>query len=236
MFEIFRSNKTTVNLQKCLFGQQSVKFYRLIFSKTGIYPDPEKVESLRNAEIPKDKSEIRSFLGMTNFSSRFIKNDFTLTHELRKLTQNDVPWEWNEKQQYAFDTLRNQSYENSGLNYFNINLKTEIICDATPVGLSAILVQYGNTVEERNCPHIILYGSRSLTTTEKRYSQIEKESLAIYFGCIKYEMFVLGHNFTVVTDHRPLISLFNSPSKPAPFRVEGIRLKLQHNCSEYTAS
>ena len=91
-----------------------------------IHPDPAKVKSFRIAEIPEDKSEIRSFLGMTNFSSRFIKNYSTLTHELRKLTHEDVSWEWNEKQQYAFDTIRNQLYKNSVLNYFNINLKTEM--------------------------------------------------------------------------------------------------------------
>ena len=114
------------------------------------------------------------------------------------------------------------------LNYFDINLKTEVICDAPPVGLSAILVQYEKEDEiHKERPKVISYSSRSLTQTEKRYSQIEKEALAMHFGCIKFELFVPGHTFTVVTDHKPLVSLFNLPTKLGPFRVERIRLKLQ---------
>ena len=226
-FEICRAHNITLNLKKCEFGKTSVKFFGLRFSENGIHPDPEKVNSLRNADAPKDKSELRSFLGMSNFSARFIKNYSTLTYELRKLMKADVPWEWGEKQQKAFDILRNQLCENSVLNHFDLTANSEIICDASPVGLSAILVQYDISDDQKEHPRIISYSSKSLTPTQKRYSQIEKEALAISFGCIKYEMFVLGQYFTVVTDHRPLVSLFNSPSRPGPFRVERLRLKLQ---------
>ena len=87
------------------------------------------------------------------------------------------------------------------------------------------LVQYEKDDETRKeRPKVISHSSRSLTQTAKRYSQIEKETLAIHVGCMKFELFVLGHTFTVVTDHKPLVSLFNSPTK---FRVERITLKLQ---------
>ena len=225
-FKICRSNNITLNLKKCEFGKSAVKFFGLIFCKEGIRPDPDKIESLRNAEPPEDKAALRSFLGMTNFSSRFIKDYSTLTFELRKLLHNDTPWEWTEREQ-PFETLKDQLCNDSVLNCFNVNLKSEIICDASPVGVSAMLVQYDPADMKKECPKIISYASKSLTPTEQRYSQIEREALAIHYGCIKFEMFVLGHEFTVITDHRPLVSLFNSPSKPGPFRVERLRLKLQ---------
>ena len=82
LFGVCCSNNITLKLEKCKFGQKSVKVYGMIFSESGIHPDPEKVESLRRAETPKDKNELRSFLGMINFSSPFIKNYSTLTYEL----------------------------------------------------------------------------------------------------------------------------------------------------------
>ena len=112
------------------------------------------------------------------------------------------------------------------LNYYDTNLeKTEVICDASPVGLGAMLVQY----EKNNPkPRIVAYNSKALTEVETRYSQIEREALAIQFACIKFRMYLLGHpGFTVVTDHKPLVSIFNNPKKPGPFRVEKMRLKLQ---------
>ena len=93
-----------------------------------------------------------------------------------------------------------------------------MICDASPVGVGAMLVQEGKTVA---------YASRTLSPVEHRYSQIEREGLAIMFGCLRFEMYLLGRQFTIVTDHKPLLPLFNNPRKFGPARVERIRLKLQ---------
>ena len=227
LFEIFRANNITINLNKCVFCKPSVVFYGLIFTNMGIHPDPEKVESLRQAETPKDKTELRSFLGMTNYSAPFIPNYSTKTSELRKLLKDDVKWTWSDTEETAFNNLKSQLCENSVLNYYDVTLKTAIVCDASPVGLSAILVQYSGEIHNLYTnPKIIAYASRSLTPTEMRYGQIEREALSIHFGCRKFEMYVIGSNFTVVTDHQPLVSLFNSPRKPGPFRVERMRLKL----------
>ena len=81
-----------------------------------------------------------------------------------------------------------------------------------------MLVQEGKTVA---------YASRTLSPVEHRYSQIEREGLAIMFGCLRFEMYLLGRQFTIVTDHKPLLPLFNNPRKFGPARVERIRLKLQ---------
>ena len=227
VFEIFRANNITINLKKCVFLKPSVGFYGLVFSNVGIHPDPEKIEALRQTEVPKDKTELRSFLGMTNYSAPFIPDYSTKTAELRKLLKDDIKWNWSATETTAFNNLKNQLCENSVLNYYDVKMKTAILCDASPVGLSAILVQYTGDIQNlyKN-PKTIAYASRSLTPAETRYGQIEREALGIHFGCRKFEMYLLGADFTVVTDHQPLVSLFNSPRKPGPFRVERIRLKL----------
>ena len=87
-----------------------------------------------------------------------------------------------------------------------------------------MLVQYDPKTQE---PQVITYNSRSLTDVEKRYRQIERESLAIQYGCLRNEIYLLGRDFDVITDHKPLVTLYNNPRRPGPFRVERMRLKLQ---------
>ena len=75
-----------------------IKFFSLIFSSDGTDDDPQKVASLEEADVPKNKDELRPFLGMTNVSSIFIRNYSSITAELRKLLHKHAKWEWNDKQ------------------------------------------------------------------------------------------------------------------------------------------
>ncbi len=74
---------------------------------------------------------------------------------------------------------------------------------------------------------IITYASRAVTDVEKRYGPIEREFLAIQYGCFRSEIYLLGRDFEVITDHKPLVSLYNNPRRPGPFRVVRMRPKLQ---------
>ena len=225
-FTVLKANGLTAKKSKCEFAKASIKFFGLIFSADGVYPDPDKVVSLKEAEPPTDKKELRSFLGMTNFSSKFISNYATLTHPLRNLLRKSVQWHWIDEHQKAFEMLKNALKVDTFLNYYDTSLeRTEVICDASPVGVGAMLVQYK---KNNPIPRVVAYNSKALTEVETRYSQIEREALAIQFACIKFRMYLLGHpGFTVVTDHKPLVSIFNNPKKPGSFRVEKMWLKLQ---------
>ena len=108
------------------------------------------------------------------------------------------------------------------LGCFDVAANTKIIVDLSPIGLGAMLVQ----TQKKGNDRVIAYASRSLTGAEQRYSQLEREALAIFFGCVRFQMYVLGKSFTVLSDHKPLVSLMNNPKKNSPFRVERIRLKL----------
>ena len=100
---------------------------------------------------------------------------------------------------------------------------TEIIVDASPVGLGAILTQK----DENGDSHVIAYGSRSLTKTEQNYSQTECEALAVVWGCEHYHLYCYGEPLTVYTDHKPLVSIFSNPmSRPTP-RIERWSIRLQ---------
>ena len=102
---------------------------------------------------------------------------------------------------------------------------TEIVADAIPIGLGAIVTQK----DENGDSHVIAYGSRSLTQTEQRYSQTEREALAVACGCEHYHLYCYGKPVTVYTDHKPLTSIFSNPlSRPKP-RIERWSFRLQPN-------
>ena len=132
---------------------------------------------------------------------------------------------WTTQHETAFHAIKEKLGTTALLNYYDPNLKTEVICDGSPVGEGSMLVQYDPKTQE---PRVITYNSRSLTDVEKRYGQIERESPpAIQYGCLRNEIYLLGRDFDVITDHKPLVTLYNNPRRPGPFRVERMRLKLQ---------
>ncbi|KAK3742186.1 hypothetical protein QZH41_012077 [Actinostola sp. cb2023] len=219
----FSDNHLTLNAKKCEFNKTSLEFFGFVFSDSGMKPDPKKVEDIQNLEPPTNVKQLRSVLGMTGYSSRFIPDYATITAPLRELTHKNSSWNWTTTHQEAFETLKEKLQSAPALAYFDISKSTEIAVDASPVGLGAILTQK----DENGHSHVIAYGSRSLTKNEQNYSQTEREALALVWGCEHYHLYCYGKALTVFTDHKPLTSIFNNPlSKPTP-RIERWSLRFQ---------
>ena len=96
---------------------------------------------------------------------------------------------------------------------------THLLVDASPVGLGALLTQNDR---------VVAYASKSLTAVEQRYSQTEREALAVAWGCNHFRLYLLGAHFTVLTDHKPLVSIFNKPGSNPPARIANWIFKLQN--------
>ena len=110
------------------------------------------------------------------------------------------------------------------MGYFDLRKETKIIVDASPVGLGAMLVQCDLKAGQGQ---IIAYASRSLADTEKRYSQLKKEAFAIVFGIERFRTYIYGLQFTLVTDHRPLVYLFNKTCPKPSMHIDRWCLRLQ---------
>ena len=110
-----------------------------------------KVRAVKEASHPITPSEVRSFLGLVGFSSRFIPDFATIAEPLRALTRNGVKFEWTEVQDKAFQTLKEQLTEVSILVHLNMTTNTRVIADASPVGLGAVLVQEVNGQSSTVC-------------------------------------------------------------------------------------
>ena len=172
--------------------------------------------ALENCNPPQNIHELRSFLGMLNFSCRFISDFSNKTYLLRNLTKKNSRFVWSKAHNDAFNSLKKELSNIASLNYFNPKLESNVYVDASPYGVAAILYQ-------ENGP--VAFKSRSLSEVEKRYSQTERESLSIGFGINEFHHFLYGSRFTIYTDHKSLVDIFNNHDIIAPPRIERVRIK-----------
>lgn len=212
----------TLNKKKCVFRMNEIEFMGHLLSEKGIGPTESRVKALQEAREPKDSSEVRSFLGLVNFSARYISNLSTKAEPLRRLTQKNTPFVWGRDQKKAFTDLKNSLTDVDTLAYFNPAMKTRVIADASPVGLGAVLLQE----HEKGVWKTVCYASKSLSDVERRYSQTEKEALALVWSVERFQVYLLGREFELVTDHKPLEIIYSPKSKPSA-RIERWVLRLQ---------
>ena len=152
------------------------------------------------------------------FLSRYIPNVSNLLAPLRVLTQSRNEWAWSHVCQSAFEKVKLLLTTAPVLKFYNPRAEATIQCDASSFGLGAVLLQEGRPVT---------YCSRSLTSCETAYSQIEKELLAIAFSMTRLDQYVYGRRVTVETDHKPLVPIMAKPLCDAPLRLQRMLLQLQ---------
>ena len=217
----------TINYPKCVIRKQQVDFHGPVISHNGISADPLKLHAIREASPPQNPEEVRSLLGMGNYVSRFVRNFSTIVQPLRELTKSDVKWQWGPQQELALQQLKYAMTRTTVMNYYDPNMRTEVSVDASPVGLGAILAQRQDGSAD---PRIAAYASRALTPVERRYSQIEREALAIVWGCERFHLYLYGSEFDLRSDHKPLELIFNNPKSRPPARIEWWALRPQPYC------
>ena len=224
VFYQLHDNGLTINLPKCQFRVPSMLFFGHVFSDKGMSPDPRKVEALQNAAPPTTTAEVRSLLSSAAFCSRFIKDFAVITRPLRLLTCDGAKWQWTEEEQSSFERLKAALSTKTTLGYFDPEKPTTIFVDGSPIGLGAVLTQEDLPSKEVTPLH---YASCPLTPTQARYPQIDREALSIYWAVKRFHLFVYGKEFKVVTDHKPLVTLFNNPSSKPSARIERWLMELQ---------
>ena len=217
------SRGLTANGEKCKFGLQEVSFYGFVFSEDGLKLDQRKVKAIQKAQPPQTKSEIKSFLGLASYCSRFIPEFATISEPMRRLIKKNVLWNWTIEQQQAFEKVQNAVVQHTAKTCFDPNLDTEIVADASPVGLGGILIQRN----KENKTNIVAYASRTLSDVEKKFCQTEKEALSVVWALEHFHQYISGCEFTVYTDHKALESIFSNPKSRTNARIERWTLRLQ---------
>ena len=207
----------TLNKAKCEFGRTELEFYGYRFSQHGLTPRSDKVKAIRDCSAPTSKSEVRSFLGMTGYLAKFIPRYASLTQPLRELTRNETKFHWDSQEQDAFAKLKHSISSDDTIAFFNPARPTMVRTEANyNEGLSAGLFQ--RTDKGWQPVHFI---SRTLTDTERRYSQTEKDALCVKWAKDRFSIYLMGApRFTIVTAHKPLLPLFNKATAKLPPRIE----------------
>ena len=161
-------------------------------------PDRGKVQAVKDWPVPLDASEVRQFLGLASYYHRYVLNFANIAAPLHQLTDKGTMYSWTPECDASFNALKKQLTQAPILAYpkFGSGAGQFVLAtDASNTGIGAVLEQEGR---------VVAYASHTLSKSEKNYSVIQKECLAIVYATKQFRHYLLGRPFTVVTDHAPL--------------------------------
>ena len=167
----------TLNSDKFKYDAKEIKFLGHIIGKEGIRPDPMKTEAIVNMETPRSKEDVMRFLGMVQYLSKFLPSLSDIAIPLRAVIKKDVNFVWEQPQVKSFDEIKARITAAPVLRFYSHSVPVTLQVDASRDGVGACMLQEGKPVS---------YASATLTSTQKRWSQIEKECYAILFACQKF--------------------------------------------------
>ena len=196
------------NPEKCEFFKDRVTFCGHVIDKDGLHKSQDKVDAILNVPKIENVSQLRSFLGLVTYYSKFIPDMSTVLQPLHQLLEKDRKWKWTKECSKAVDKIMEIITSDMVLTHYDPNLPVTLACDASSYGLGCVISHVLPNGEEKP----IAFASRTLNKAEKKYSQIDKEALAIVWAVKKNNLYLYGKKFTLITDHKPLVTIF-SPEK-----------------------
>ena len=167
--------------------------------------------------MPDPIDKVRKFIGMVNNLTPFVPNKADVIAPLRLLLRNDAPFQWDHDQVSVMQKFRDILTSDPVLPMFDPKKPTTIQADASSTGIRACLLQD---------PRPMAYASRSLTDSESRYSQIEKELLAIVFAVTNFHYHIYGRDVLTQSDHKHLEAIIKKPIHSATPRMQLMLLRL----------
>ena len=213
-----------LNQSKLQFKLKQVKFMGNIITDHGMQADPDKIAAITTMAPPRNKAGVQRFVGMANYLSPYCPNLSDTIRPLTRLTQSDTPFMWAKAQDDAFQKAKQLISTAPVLQYYDLNKPVTLQVDASEDGVGGALLQPNS--EGRLQP--VAYTSNSLNATEQRYSQIEKECLAICNAFGKFDHWLYGKSdIEVHTDHQPLETICKKPLHKAPARLQKMLMRLQ---------
>lgn len=206
-----------LNPNKCNFLRDELEYLGHVINKDGLKPSPNKVKAVASFPIPQNADETLRFVSMCNYYRRFVKNFALIVKPLTALQKKDTPFVWSRECQVAFETLKHALITKPVLAYPDFDNNFILATDFSKTALGAVLMNSDG--------HPVAYASRGLKPAETRYPAIHGELLAIVWATKLFRPYLVGHRFTVRTDHRPLKYLWNFPTDSS--RLTKYRLALQ---------
>ena len=169
---------------KCEFLLPRVEYLAHTITASGLQPSRKKTKAITNAPAPQKISQLRSFPGTINYYGKFLKNLSCQLAPLYNLLKKQSDWKWGVVEAKAFDLVKKQLAE----------------APVFPYGVGAVLCHVLADGTEKP----IAYGSHTLNAVERKYSQLDKEAMALVFGVKSFHQYLYVRQFAIVSDHKPL--------------------------------
>lgn len=205
-----RTNGLKLNRDKCVFATPTVEFLGHKIDAQGIHKSDKHIRAIRNALKPSTPEELQLFLGKATYYGSFIPDLSSRSRPLRDIL-NTHPFQWTTSAELTYTDIRDVLISPQVLMPYDPQLPLILATDASKTGLGAVLSHWLTNGPERP----IAYASRTMTPTEQRYPQIDKEALAIVWAIKKFFHYVYARHFTLITDHKPLTQILH-PEKSLP--------------------
>ena len=227
-YDVFKSNVVSfldrcvehdlhLNPGKIRINVDRVPFFGQTLTKNGLMMDENKWEVIQDWPVPTKIKELQSFLESVNYLSKFIP--YLSAHrkplqDLLKQTSVDAEFLWLDTHTDTFNKLKTAICKDVTLKYFDSSLLIYIECDASKKGIDMVMLQPDSAIENTSKSDVpnnlrpVFYASKTLTDTESNYSNIEHEMLGVVFSILHFKHFTYGQKVHVITDHKPLITLF----------------------------
>ena len=211
-----------LNSKKLELKHPRVSVFGAEYSADGMHPCPKKIQGITEMTPPSspDKQQLASFIGMVTYMGNFIPHLSHHTEPLRAILKQDAIFAWDEMANASFRKIKDLIAKSATkpLHYYDQRKPVTVQADASQRGLGVCLLQEGQP---------IAYASKSLTDTETRYANIERELLAIVFTCQWFNTYLLGRPFAVESDHKPLEMIHQKSLASAPPRLQRMLRHLQ---------
>ncbi|CAD0055203.1 unnamed protein product [Aureobasidium pullulans] len=197
-----QERRLKANPKKCEFHVKETEFLGFIIGVDGIRIDPAKITSIKEWPTPKNLKEVQSFLGLANYNRKFISGYSQTALPLVELTKQDTPFIWKERQQKAFEALKQACIDGPTLRMFDSGKLVHIETDASDRAIGACLTQ-----DHEGKRHPVAYYSRKMTPAEQNYDIHDKELLAIVAALQHWRVYAEGApSLTILTDHKNLLT------------------------------
>ncbi|GFY40071.1 hypothetical protein TNIN_251891 [Trichonephila inaurata madagascariensis] len=196
VFEVAKKYGLEIKFKKCQFLKKTIEFLGHVVENGTIKPSTAKTQAVQKFPEPTTIKQVQSFLGLTGYFRKYIKDYSTIAKPLSDLTRKENPFVFGTLQKVAFEKLKNIMSEGPLLHIYKYGRRTELHTDACKQGYGAILLQEA----EDGKLHPVYYMAKKTNTAEEKYDSYELEVLAIINALKKFRVYLLGQHFKIVTD------------------------------------
>ncbi|XP_003743026.1 uncharacterized protein K02A2.6-like [Galendromus occidentalis] len=210
-----------LRIEKCFFNVPTVKYLGMVISDKGIEADPARIAVIKNLRKPANQKEVRALLGLVNYYGKFVKNLHRFKTPLEALLAKDARFEWGVQHDAALTGIKDMLCGPLLLSHYDPRQTLVVAADASQTGIGGVLLQRYADGNERAVFHM----SKSLSKSQRNYSQVEKEAFALVTAVERFKKFVWGRRFILQTDHRPLLALFRTSNTKGLQERTAARLK-----------